>query len=755
MSRAQRKARRRTTRLFVPVDASQTEHVPNWLLFNRYFDPTSHSSRILSYRHWLAQCHSMMFAKGTRFVPAKASDVPGPNTYDVEETEFDAYKRGAFLENAGRFMKEKLVEAPKPTGRKTPDPSRDPKSSRPPTKSSSADRCAVLQRKLEDMERVHQETRKSHQAEVERLKHELNSAQKSKQERTERFEKLKKQSDLMESRVQELKKQYDKEHTELKELRTKVRAAEHEKTQLATKQEEVGEARKALQALESRRRDELKERDRKILDLEKANAAEKKKRELLEARLSEMKDKVDAQTQQALDRAGRLEQEVRDVTATASRASASLKTGQDRASEVERDLLMQLEQHRQMLSRVAEEYARLASSTVAKATHERVKLDLIASQLLVSRLDRKLASTEGQVQDLAQLVRQGRDDNQILREHLSDAESTTQIYSAALKSALGERNEAPSRDRALYEDFAFLRLDIVQEKLSVQRALSFDTSLWSSLYRQRHDSLLLHSSFLIKHLDNNDRNLHKQAELLSTAQTKATLLHKSVSTLQAERDTLQKQLSNSIANVAEANGRLDVLKKERQDAETRLKVELGKIEQSLTQEKEANRRLAGTVQRGKHAEEALQSEIEELTATLSEAESYQDAYNHLLEEVGALIQRNALAEEETQRLSRFNAEILGHNNPAQRVVYLDRIRRELHETKQQLLTMQRDRDAAVDVNEDLRHELQLYKVGRLPLGDQNVNAASVNVGHGGEDILQYLPEDGQYRDGDLTLEDIS
>lgn len=85
--------------------------------------------------------------------------------------------------------------------------------------------------------------------------------------------------------------------------------------------------------------------------------------------------------------------------------------------------------------------------------------------------------------------------------------------------------------------------------------------------------------------------------------------------------------------------------------------------------------------------------------------------------------------------------------------------------------MQRDRDAAVDVNEDLRHELQLYKsvavpagskprthvtrVGRLPLGDQNVNAASVNVGHGGEDILQYLPEDGQYRDGDLTLEDIS
>ena len=44
--------------------------------------------------------------------------------------------------------------------------------------------------------------------------------------------------------------------------------------------------------------------------------------------------------------------------------------------------------------------------------------------------------------------------------------------------------------------------------------------------------------------------------------------------------------------------------------------------------------------------------------------------------------KNALAEEEARRLSQFNAEILGHNNPSQRIMYVDRIRRELHETKQ-------------------------------------------------------------------------
>jgi hypothetical protein len=45
------------------------------------------------------------------------------------------------------------------------------------------------------------------------------------------------------------------------------------------------------------------------------------------------------------------------------------------------------------------------------------------------------------------------------------------------------------------------------------------------------------------------------------------------------------------------------------------------------------------------------------------------------------VDRNNLAEEEANRLSKFNAEILGHNNPAQRIMYVDRIRRELAEVK--------------------------------------------------------------------------
>ena len=64
-----------------------------------------------------------------------------------------------------------------------------------------------------------------------------------------------------------------------------------------------------------------------------------------------------------------------------------------------------------------------------------------------------------------------------------------------------------------------------------------------------------------------------------------------------------------------------------------------------------------------------------------DAARYQEAYDLLSEEVGTLVARHQLAEEEAQRLSKFNVEILSHNNPAQRIIYVDRIRKELAETK--------------------------------------------------------------------------
>jgi hypothetical protein len=70
-----------------------------------------------------------------------------------------------------------------------------------------------------------------------------------------------------------------------------------------------------------------------------------------------------------------------------------------------------------------------------------------------------------------------------------------------------------------------------------------------------------------------------------------------------------------------------------------------------------------------------------LTGDLANAEAYQDAYGKLYGQVSSLITRNQIAEEEAERISKLNAEILGHHNPSQRILYVDRIRTELAEAK--------------------------------------------------------------------------
>lgn len=50
--------------------------------------------------------------------------------------------------------------------------------------------------------------------------------------------------------------------------------------------------------------------------------------------------------------------------------------------------------------------------------------------------------------------------------------------------------------------------------------------------------------------------------------------------------------------------------------------------------------------------------------------------------VEKLKSRKALAEGEAEYLSQFNAHILGHSNINQRIYYVDRIRKELSDTKQ-------------------------------------------------------------------------
>ncbi|KNZ80489.1 hypothetical protein J132_05609 [Termitomyces sp. J132] len=560
-----------------------------------------------------------MFSKGPRFNPHKVSDVPGPNSYNVvTDSQLDDYKRGAFLEKTERFTKDKDHEVPGQFCTNTPvtqpqhpvgpgtydaDPKKAIKSGvnegkRVPSQ-TLGDRYATLQRKVDDLERVHNDGKKAHQLEVERLKAELARSQKLVSEQTDRAEKQKKQIDLLESRIQDLKKTSASDQIEIKDLRVKLRMSENEKTQLTTKQGEANETKKSLQSLETKRREELREKDRQITQLEKALNGEKKRKEAAEAKLQEIGGRADQELQAARLAAQKLEDVVATSHAEAKQAQETLASLRQASSHQEEDLLAQLEHYRNLVGLVAEEYGHLARGTVSLTSYTRLRQENASLVIQVSRLERKLANSVAQVDELAVLIRQINDQKTFLSEQLRQVDQEIAFYQSALL------------DRTLLEG-----------------------------------------------------------------------------QLKCEQHSLARRAAEAEKKLADATAH---------------------NETTLKKERDVVRRLTEAMQKMRTTEDGLRAEIEQLTTELTDAERYQEAYYSLSEEVGSLVARNQLAEEEAQRLSKFNAEILGHNNPAQRIMYVDRIRRELAEAKHKLVMLGREQEAAIAINDDLQHELDMYK----------------------------------------------
>ncbi len=111
-------------------------------------------------------------------------------------------------------------------------------------------------------------------------------------------------------------------------------------------------------------------------------------------------------------------------------------------------------------------------------------------------------------------------------------------------------------------------------------------------------------------------------------------------------------------------------------------------------------------------------------------------------EFEGIIMRNELAEQEADCLSKFNAEILGHNNLGQRIHYVDRIRRDLADARQKLLVSTQEQETIRQDNDIIRTELNAYKsydpnvrektgthitrVARVPLGLKGANGATLS-----------------------------
>ncbi|EIW82822.1 hypothetical protein CONPUDRAFT_163890 [Coniophora puteana RWD-64-598 SS2] len=661
----------------------------------------------------------MSFPKGPRFVTEKENEVPGPNTYNVQDPQPDAYKRGAFLEKTDRFLKDKPSEVPGP-GAHTGDMATKGKLNGDAKRQTSEERYVALMRRLEDLERVHADDKKAHATEVDRLKSELSRAQKANTEHADRLQKAKKQEATFEARIQELKKASVSDQAELKDLRQKLRVSEHERAQLAGVQSDAGEAKKALQNMDLKQREELKERDRKMAELEKALASEKKKRAMLETSLSEAKGRNDDETKKAQEAASLLKLELDSAKRDAARARSELRQLQESVEGNEDDLLLQLENHRTLLARVADEYGRLANVTVAASKHVAAKNENVMLQLRLARLERKLANSEDQVVELALLIRQTNEQNSLLKRQLQDVTIDSDRLSGTFEgsSTFVTRQTFDNEALTLHEQANLHCQDILRAELELAATRSTQDASTADFYRIASADLLLQYSIMDRVLSR-ERDLADDTDLrLEDLQADRNKLASKVAEIDVTAAGMQEKINTAEQLAANLKAEKDAIEQDMSNLEAKVQQEVSRCKETVHKEKEKVQRLTAALQMGKTSEESLTAEIDQLTSELAEAERFQDAYYGLVEEAKGLVARNDLAEEEAQRLSKFNAEILGHHNPSQRIMYVDRIRMELAETKQKLLLLTRDSENMVAENEDLQNELDMYKSVHVPIGSK-------------------------------------
>ncbi|KAJ7096402.1 hypothetical protein C8R44DRAFT_889709 [Mycena epipterygia] len=635
------------------------------------------------------------FPKGPRFEPQQVSDVPGPNSYNLgQESQLDAYKRGAFLEKADRFSKDLPSDIPGPgaynTGKTDPKPN-----SRPVP--NLGDRYTILQRKVEDLERIHADGKKAHQAEMERLKLELSRTQKASAEQAERLEKQKKQNALLDVRIQDLKRASLTEQAELKDVRVKLRMSEHERTQLALKQGEAGELKKAIQVLESKRRDDVRERDRLIADLEKSAAGEKKKREMAEAQLQELQvARAKSQTLQV-----QLTQSQEETRQTAELLAVT----EANAAEKKDSFLDQLKQHRVLLTRIVEEYGRLAADTVSAAVHSKLKHQHGLLQVRTWRLERKLANSEGQIPELVNLIRHAHHTNALLMRQIQDLREECDFYR---RSSPDERLDDRPQLWSLSDDLGAAMHDMHEAKSSVRQSTNDLATLLAELYHLTCDEVI--GALEQEQLTSRDLRVE-----LSEVQVGRETLQKELTTVRQERDEYYTQITATARMIDEMKTSTEKAEQQRSEYEQKMKAAIHQSETVALNDKKAFQQLLETVKRNRMTEEGLRAEIELLTTELADSEPFQAAYYSLSDEVKSLIARNELAEGEAQQLSKFNAEILGHHNPAQRIMYVDRIRRELAEIKHKLAVNVLECESITVHNAELIRELEMYKSASVPM----------------------------------------
>ncbi|EST08464.1 hypothetical protein PSEUBRA_001881 [Kalmanozyma brasiliensis GHG001] len=307
---------------------------------------------------------------------------------------------------------------------------------------------------------------------------------------------------------------------------------------------------------------------------------------------------------------------------------------------------------------------------------------------------------------------------------------------AVVKQVQSDRDSAKQLVSALQVDLAS-----ITEELCAERQLA--SLLIEQQEEQRQNGIGTSSSFgdlsgITTALDSDDASTALLRADLEDLRTRNTLLEEETADLQTRylsRSTEAKAAEEALAaarthvatletSVAAKTHEVDSLVAQLAELEPlRKKLATAQEEAAAARKEaqaqvEASRSLTASLQNARVAEKAWRDERDRMAALLDQAEHYETLYNELADQAKHLLERNALAEEEKATLSALNSELLSHNNPHQKIMYMDRVRHELDDVKQENVGLRLQLERMEEENRIMQRELGSYKAVDVPLSQR-------------------------------------
>jgi hypothetical protein len=452
---------------------------------------------------------------------------------------------------------------------------------------------------------------RQHQASIDALTKELSTARKNNADQLTRIDKLKKQVDAQDTKIQDLKRAALSDQTEIKDLRVKLRSAEAECARLKTKSEEAVRTKQTLDSTNAARLDELKERDRRIAELEKAVGMEKKRREDVESRLRDVVSSKTAEETRRSSENVKARSQLEQARAEIAQVRAELDSNRISGETEKEELVAQLGCLRDMLGQAATHYGKLVSETVSKAAYDRLRREQNSLQFHSFRLERKLANSEAQVVELAGLIRRSQETNDFLEAQLRSAEEERSLYSAALEDLGKDRGDDTSLHTVLVDTLSTAQQELLLSELEIKESLSSGDQHLTSAYAEVNNQLVSSCTAMRTELNAELLKAQMQAMQLQTAQTAHDGTTADLHAARTELEVTRKQLEETADSLDAAKGREIALKQDIKGAKFQSQEQATAHRQALQKEKDAASKLTTSLQQSKVAEDELRTEIDQ------------------------------------------------------------------------------------------------------------------------------------------------